>query len=61
MNNSQYPDSMFNMRAVFYDQTKKQSKARRAKEAKQEPENVRKLRNNVKLHQRPLTTNPNRS
>lgn len=61
MNNTQYPDSMFNMRAMFYDQTKKQRKGRQINEDKGDPKNVRKLRKNFTLHQRPLTTSPDGS
>jgi hypothetical protein len=54
MKKKAYQDATSNMRAAFYDRTKKQKKP--SQQAKEDPENVRKLCDNVKRHQKPMTT-----
>jgi hypothetical protein len=56
MEKEDYSDAAFNMRAVFYEQTKENGQARTAKKPKKESADVRNLRQNVKLHQKPLMT-----
>ncbi|MBW2108966.1 MAG: hypothetical protein JRI36_09915 [Deltaproteobacteria bacterium] len=55
MKHKEYPDAMFNMRAMFYDETKKSKGHARSQKSNKEPKAVRELRANVKRHQRPLT------
>ncbi len=58
MGKDDYSDATFNMRAVFYEQTKDNGRACAVKKPKKESADVRKLRQNVKLHQKPLMTKP---
>jgi hypothetical protein len=41
---------------MFYDRTKKRGKTSQAKKAQGDSQHIRKMRKNLKLHQRPLTT-----
>ena len=56
MNQDEYWDSDFNMRAGFYRETVRHSKQRKPKKARHESTHVQKLRKNVRLHQKPLKT-----
>lgn len=56
MGKDDYSDAMFNMRAIFYDETRENGRGCVVKHREKEPQDVRKLRENVKLHQKPLMT-----
>ncbi|MBN1842340.1 MAG: hypothetical protein JW883_08700 [Deltaproteobacteria bacterium] len=55
MEQEQYQDAEFNMRAVFYHESKNRSEDPKREQGKQEPNSVQRLRDNVGLHQKPLS------
>ena len=58
MSDKEYPDSVFNMRAIFYERTKKNTKAKPAQKTAGKSKRIRKLRDNVRLHQMPTKAGP---
>ena len=56
MSRQDLTDAMFNMRAPFYDKTRKPKKKVKPGKAGAEPARVRELRRNVRLHQKPTRT-----
>ncbi len=58
MGKDDYSDAMFNMRGIFYDATRENGRGCAVKKEKKESLDVRKLRENVKTHQKPLMTKP---
>lgn|GEM_PF-4477371 len=55
MDKDEYQDSEFNMRAVFYYQSKNRSEDPKHEQGKQESNSVQRLLDNVRWHQKPLS------